>query len=86
MFRNRLLHWIAALGLVALTAGCADVATRMGPPTYAPNSATWSGEPTGIYVGVGGPMEISEITDLRLVVRQVRAPIPGTDPILPPQP
>lgn len=86
MSRNRWLLGIAALILAALTVGCADTLSKMGPPTYAPNSAAWSGEPTGIYVGVGGPIGMSEITDLRVVVRQVRTPIPGTDPILPPQP
>jgi len=86
MSRIGLLIGAAAFAAVTGLTGCAEVVSTMGPPMYAPNAAEWSGERTGIYVGVGGPIEMNEITDLRIVVRQVRMPIPATDPVLPPQP
>jgi hypothetical protein len=71
--------------LVAVLSGCAQGIQAMGPPTYGPNAVDWSGEPAGIYVGIGGPTDADSIEDLRIVVRQVRTPIPAVDPGLPPQ-
>jgi hypothetical protein len=71
--------------LIGATSGCAQGIKAMGPPAYGPNAVDWSGEPDGIYVGIGGPTDADSIDDLRIIVRQVRTPIPAVDPGLPPQ-